>query len=95
LSFKDTIGGTKITWKTIGKMSFRMKVSTIFDGGMNKILGETYEKSLANIDKTLDFELNSFAVKVNGIVKKLGPLPKTNFYQRNFKSSQKCFHCIS
>jgi hypothetical protein len=23
LSFKDTIGGTKITWKTIGKMSFR------------------------------------------------------------------------
>jgi hypothetical protein len=40
---------------------------------MNKILGETYEKSLANIDKTLDFELNSFAVKVNGIVKKLGP----------------------
>jgi hypothetical protein len=61
-----------------------MKVSTIFDGGMNKIL-RTYEKSLANIDKTLDFELNSFAVKVNGIVKKLGPLPKTNFYQRNFK----------
>jgi hypothetical protein len=52
-------------------------------------------KRVANIDKTLDFELNSFAVKVNGIVKKLGPLPKTNFYKRNFKSSQKCFHCIS
>ncbi|MFV8332532.1 SRPBCC family protein [Flavobacterium sp. GSP14] len=82
-SFKDTIGGTKITWKTIGKMSFRMKVSTIFDGGMNKILGETYEKSLANIDKTLDFELNSFAVKVNGIVKKLG-----TFYLRQTFTSE-------
>ncbi|MFV8354008.1 SRPBCC family protein [Flavobacterium sp. XS2P14] len=82
-SFKDTIGGTKITWKTIGKMSFRMKVSTIFDGGMNTILGETYEKSLANIDKTLDFELNSFAVKVNGIVKKLG-----TFYLRQTFTSE-------
>ena len=82
-SFKDTIGGTKITWKTIGKMSFRMKVSTIFDGGINKTLGETYEKSLANIDKTLDFELNSFAVKVNGLVKKLG-----TFYLRQTFTSE-------
>jgi hypothetical protein len=40
-----------------------MKVSTIFDGGMNKIFRRNYEKSLANIDKTLDFELNSFAVR--------------------------------
>jgi hypothetical protein len=44
LSFKDTIGGTKITWKTIGKMSFRMKVSTIFDGGMNKILAKPMKR---------------------------------------------------
>jgi hypothetical protein len=43
-SFKDTIGGTKITWKTIGKMSFRMKVSTIFDGGMNKILAKPMKR---------------------------------------------------
>lgn len=82
-SFKDTIGGTKITWKTTGKMSFMMKVTTIFDGGMNKTLGETYAKSLANIDKTLDFELNSFAVKVNGLVKKLG-----TFYLRQTFTSE-------
>ncbi len=82
-SFKDTIGGTKITWKTTGKMSFMMKVTTLFDGGINKTLGETYAKSLANIDKTLDFELNSFSVKVNGLVKKLG-----TFYLRQTFTSE-------
>ena len=81
-SFKDTIGGTKLTWKTTGKMSFMMKVTTIIDGGMNEILGEKYEKSLANIDKTLDFELNSYAVKVNGVVKKLG----THYVRQTFTS---------
>jgi hypothetical protein len=35
------------------------------------------------IDKTLDFELNSFAVKVNGIVKKLG-----TFYLRQTFTSE-------
>ncbi len=82
-SFKDTIGGTKVTWKTTGKMSFTMKVYTAFNGGINKIIGETYEKSLANLDKTLDFEINTYAVKVNGLVKKLG-----TFYLRQTFTSE-------
>ena len=81
--FKDTIGGTKVTWKTTGKMSFTMKVYTAFNGGINKIIGETYEKSLANLDKTLDFEINTYAVKVNGLVKKLG-----TFYLRQTFTSE-------
>lgn len=82
-SFKDTIGGTKVTWKTTGKMSFTMKVYTAFNGGMNKIIGRMYEKSLANLDKTLDFEINTYAVKVNGLVKKLG-----TFYLRQTFTSE-------
>lgn len=82
-SFKDTIGGTKVTWKTTGKMSFTMKVYTTFKGGINKIIGKTYEKSLANLDKTLDFEINTFAVKVNGLAKKLG-----TFYLRQTITSE-------
>ncbi|MDI6051075.1 SRPBCC family protein [Flavobacterium sp. XS2P24] len=82
-SFKDTIGGTKVTWKTTGKMSFTMKVYTAFNGGINKIIGKTYEKSLANLDKTLDFEINTYAVKVNGLVKKLG-----TFYLRQTFTSE-------
>lgn len=82
-SFKDTIGGTKVTWKTTGKMSFTMKVYTAFNGGINKIISETYEKSLANLDKTLDFEMNTYAVKVNGLVKKLG-----TFYLRQTFTSE-------
>ncbi len=69
--FKDTIGGTKVTWKTTGKMSFSLKVYTALNGGIDKIIGRMYEKSLANLDKKLDYEINTYSVKVNGIVKKL------------------------
>jgi hypothetical protein len=33
-----------------------------------------YEKSLANLDKALDYEINTFSIKVNGLVK------TTSFY---------------
>lgn len=70
--FKDTIGGTKVTWKTIGKMSFSMKVYTAFNGGIDNIFGKMHEKTLANLDKTLDFEINTHTIKVDGLAKKAG-----------------------
>lgn len=69
-SFKDTIGGTKVTWKTTGEMSFLFKVYTAVNGGVDKVIGTMYEKSLANLDKSLDYEINTFSLKVNGLVKK-------------------------
>ncbi|MEZ7500075.1 SRPBCC family protein [Flavobacterium sp. Arc3] len=69
-SFKDTVGGTKVTWKTTGEMSFLFKVYTALNGGVDKVIGTMYEKSLANLDKALDYEINTFSVKVNGLVKK-------------------------
>lgn len=81
-SFKDTIGGTKVTWKTTGKMSFSMKVYTAFNGGINAIIGKMYENSLVNLDKTLDYEINTFTVKVDGLAK----IPATFYLHQTFTS---------
>jgi effector-binding domain-containing protein len=71
ISFKDTLGKTKVTWKAKGRMSFLLKVKTFFDGGANRIFGGIFEKSLDNLDKKLDYEINTYNVTVNGVVKKL------------------------
>jgi hypothetical protein len=81
-SFKDTVGGTKVTWKTTGKMSFLFKIYTAFNGGIDRVIGGMYEKSLANLDKTLDYEINTYAVKVDGLVKK----PETFYLRQTFTS---------
>ncbi|MEC5166053.1 effector-binding domain-containing protein [Flavobacterium sp. PL11] len=82
-TFKDTVGGTKITWKTTGRMNFSMKVYNAFNGGISSIIGSVYEKSLANLDKTLDFEINTFNIKIDGIVKK-----DSTFYLRQSFTSK-------
>lgn len=69
-TFKDTLGGTKVTWQSKGKMNFGFKIYSFFNGGVNNIIGNMYEKSLVNLDKTLDYELNTHSVNINGIVTK-------------------------
>jgi len=81
-SFKDTIGGTKVTWKTVGKMNFKMKVYTAFNKGIDRIIGTTLERSLANLNKVLDLEINSFSVKVDGLAIK----PATFYLNQTFTS---------
>lgn len=71
-TFKDTLGGTKVTWRSKGHMSFGFKIYTAFNGGVDKVIGTMYETSLANLDKSLDYELNNFNIKIDGIVKKNG-----------------------
>jgi hypothetical protein len=81
-SFKDTIGGTKVTWKSVGKMNFMLKVNSFFNLGTKNTLSKVYDKSLANLDKKLDFENSTYAVKINGIVKKL----ETFYLKQSFTS---------
>lgn len=69
-SFKDTIGGTKVSWVTKGKMNFLFKLYTTLNGGIEEVIGTMYEKSLTNLDRALDFEKNTYSVKVNGLIKK-------------------------
>lgn len=71
-TLKDTLAGkTKVTWKASGTMSFLFKIYTALNGGSDKVIGTIYEKSLANIDKNLDYETKTYAIKVNGVVKKI------------------------
>lgn len=81
-SFKDTIGGTKVTWKSVGKMDFMLKVNSFLTGGTQNTLSKVYDKCLVNLDKTLDFENTTFSVKINGIVKKL----ETFYLRQSFTS---------
>ncbi|SHH13971.1 Polyketide cyclase / dehydrase and lipid transport [Flavobacterium micromati] len=71
-TFKDTTGGTKVTWKSVGKMNFKMKVYTAFNGGIDRMVGIMLERSLINLNKVLDLEINSFTVKVDGLAIKPG-----------------------
>lgn len=69
-TFKDTVGGTKITVYSKGKMDLMTKIVTFFKGGITSILGDVYEKSLRNLDKTLNYEMKTYSIKVNGIVQR-------------------------
>lgn len=69
-TFKDTVGGTKVTVHSRGKMDIMSKISTFFQGGVTSILGDVYEKSLRNLDKTLNYEMKTYSIKVDGIVQR-------------------------
>ncbi|WP_433764293.1 SRPBCC family protein [Flavobacterium ginsenosidimutans] len=80
---KDTLNGkTKVTWKGKGTMSFLFKIYTALHGGSDRVIGTIYEKSLANIDKNLDYETRTYAVKVDGVVKKT----ETPYIKQTFTS---------
>lgn len=70
LKFKDTIGGTKVTVHSKGKMDIMTKIFTFFNGGISSVLGDFYEKNLNNLEKTLIYEMKTYSIKVNGIVQR-------------------------
>ena len=63
-------------------MSFLFKIYTSLHGGSDKVIGTIYEKSLVNIDKNLDYETKTYAVKVDGVVKKT----ETPYIRQTFTS---------
>ena len=82
-TLKDTLNGkTKVTWKGKGTMSFLFKIYTALHGGSDRVIGTIYEKSLANIDKNLDYETKTYAVTVDGVVKKT----ETPYIKQTFTS---------
>jgi hypothetical protein len=82
ISFQDTVGGTKVIWKSKGKMGFISKVNSFFNLGTNNILSKTYKASLVNLDKKLDFENTTYAIKIIGVVNKL----ETYYLRQSFTS---------
>lgn len=79
-TLKDTLGGTKIKIKSKGEMSFSYKIYTALHGGASKIIGNIFENSLAKLHKQLVYEINTYKIKVNGLVQKKGtPYLKQSF----------------
>lgn len=74
LTFKDTVGGTKVTWHSKGKIGFMDKVYATFKGGAEKMIGVTYEKTLTKLDKVISYEINTYNIKVDGVVQKPGTI---------------------
>ncbi|RZK10480.1 MAG: transcriptional regulator [Flavobacterium sp.] len=70
ITFKDTVGGTKVTWRSKGSVDFMSKVYATFNGGINKMMNTMYERSLNNLNHVITKEINTFTVEVNGIVQK-------------------------
>ncbi len=82
--FEDVKGKTKVTWRNVGKMNFVTKIFTSLFGGMDSLIGSMYEKSLANIDKNFNSQLNAFAIKVDGFqIKNIGFYLQKTIYSRN------------
>lgn len=71
-TFKDTLGKTKVTYRSKGVMPFVFKINTMLNGGPDKILGKMYEQSLATIDNSLHKEISTYTIVVNGQVTKMG-----------------------
>ena len=67
-TFKDTVGGTKVTVYSKGKMDLMTKITSFFRGGITSIVTDVVEKSLRNLDKTLKYEMKTYSIKVNGVV---------------------------
>ncbi len=81
--FKDTLGFTKVTLKSLGRVDFKSKVAAFFSGGVSIDVGNQMELDLENLSKTLHVEMNLFNIKVNGIVKQ-----DSTFY---LKKSVNCY----
>jgi effector-binding domain-containing protein len=69
---KDTTGGTKVSYTSKGEMSFSNKLHAFLNGGVSKVIGKKIELSLKNLDRNLDYELNTYSVTSNGVVFKKG-----------------------
>lgn len=82
-TFKDTLGGTKISIVNDGIVDFKTKIYSFFKGGIATEIGKEVEFSLENLRKTLHLQVDIFDIKVNGIIKQ-----DSTFY---LKRTLKCY----
>ncbi|UPQ79104.1 GyrI-like domain-containing protein [Flavobacterium azooxidireducens] len=68
ITFKDTVGGTKVTWNSSGKLDFMGKVESFFSSGFEKKLGSDFENNLIALEKVLSKEISTYSIDLDGIV---------------------------
>ncbi len=67
LRLKDTLKGTKISWKANVKLGFVNKIIATFNGNIEEEVSSMFEKSLTNLDRRLDYEINTYKANVIGV----------------------------
>lgn len=82
MRFKDTLKGTKVSCKTTVKLGFLNKIKATLNGNFQDEIALMLEKSLANLDRKLDYEINTYNVKLNGVSIK----PECFYLEQTFTS---------
>lgn len=70
--FKDTLGKTKVTLRAKGRMAFMPKIYAALKGGPEKVMAVIFDKNLSALNKTLDYEINTYKIKIDGVTDKTG-----------------------
>ncbi len=66
-TFEEKEKNTIVTWSIEGKLNFMMKAISLFLGGMDKMIGEEYERSLATIKRNISKKYNDVTFEYKGI----------------------------
>jgi Holliday junction resolvase len=70
ITFKDTLGGTKVKWIVNGTTDFWTKLISLFEKvSFKNSISEENEESLKNLNKLLNTNFNVYDIKVNGFAK--------------------------
>ena len=68
--FNETAGGTKVTVRMKGELSFTDKASAVLNGGVKDKLESTLDKGLESLNNFLVHELSTYKIDVKGLVTK-------------------------
>jgi len=88
ITFKDTVGGTKVTWNSSGIQDFRGKLFSLFYGGIENQLRTNYQKSLAKLALVLSKEINTYSISIQEVVS----VRKSYYIKRKSTSKMIDFH---
>lgn len=70
--FKSINGKTEVRCKIVGQLPFFEKIIAITKGGVATIVKEQHDKNLAQLDRSLDYEINTYSILVDGVFTKNG-----------------------
>ena len=88
---KKTSKGALVTWNLKGKLNFNLKMLSVIQGGVDKVIGNKLEEGLKNIDSYLVKELTTYKIAISGLVTKHA----TNYIQQIDTCSLTDFHRVS
>lgn len=91
MRFQKTKKGALVTWELKGKLDFNLKMLSVIQGGVDKVIGNKLEEGLNNIDSYLVKELTTYKITISGLVTKHA----TNYIQQIDTCSLTHFHRVS